>query len=752
MGKNFKLIKINENTLEFHLTNEKVSYLFRVMENNRQLEHLYFGSAIRHRHSFSYLTEREVRPSNNMFEGDHTSSLEHIKQEYPVLGTTDFRYPAVRIRYPKGDRISEFQFDTYRLYQGKPALEGLPAVYSEDEREAETLEIVLKDAWSDVSLHLFYTIFRDYDAIARSTKLINNGEYAVYIENAMSLSIDFPDSRFDFIHLNGAWARENHLERNRLLTGIQSVGSVRGASSHVHNPFMALARPETTEHSGEVYGFSFIYSGNFLAQVEVDTYQVTRAMIGIHPLEFSWKLEPGKSFQTPEAIAVYSGHGLNGMSQIFHELYRNRLVRGEWRNQERPVLINNWEATYFDFNEEKILEIARNAADLGIELFVLDDGWFGHRDDDTSSLGDWFVNRNKLPNGIKGLAEKIHALGLKFGLWFEPEMISKDTKLFTQHPDWMIHVPGKRVSHGRNQFVLDFSRSEVVDHIFELMDAILSEARIDYFKWDMNRYISEPYSVALPSDQQGEVFHRYILGVYRLYERLIQKYPYILFESCAGGGGRFDPGMLYYAPQAWASDDTDAVERLKIQYGTSLVYPLSSIGSHVSAVPNHQVGRITSLQMRTNVAYFGTFGYELDITTLEAEEKEQIRRDIAFFKEHRKLIQEGRFIRLLSPFEGNETAWMVVSEDHTEAIVAHFEVLAKPNRPYERLRLQGLSEGKKYQINEDKPLRYGDDLMQIGLLFGENFTDRADEYWEKEKRKDFNTRLYYLKALDEERE
>ncbi len=741
------LIKVNKNKLEFHLTNGKVSYLFRVIGQINQLEHLYFGKSIRHQENFDFLTEREVRPSNNQFEGDHTSSLEHIRQEYPGYGTSDFRYPAQQIRYPAGDRISRFEYADYRVIAGKPILDGLPATYTESPAEAETLEILLKDVYSELTLHIFYTIYKDRPVIARSAKFTNNGSEDYELETAMSLSIDFPDDHFELIHLNGAWTRENHLERKPVITGVQSISSTRGASSHAHNPFMALVRSETTEHAGEAYGFSLIYSGNFLAQIEVDTYKVTRAMIGINPFQFSWKLKPNESFQTPEAVLVYSDSGLNEMSQALHDLYRTRLARGVWRDKERPILINNWEATYFDFNEEKILEIARTGSELGMELFVLDDGWFGKRNDDSSSLGDWFVNKEKLPDGMKGLSEKVHNLGMKFGLWFEPEMVCKDTKLFKEHPDWLIQVPGKRLSHGRNQFVLDFSRPEVVENVYQQMDAILSDSQIDYIKWDMNRYISEAYSIALPADQQGEIWHRYILGVYSLYEKLIAKYPDILFESCAGGGGRFDPGMLYYAPQGWASDDTDAVERLKIQYGTSLVYPLSSIGSHVSAVPNHQVGRTTSMEMRANVAFFGTFGYELDITLLSDDEKEQIKKDIAFFKQHRVLIQQGTFYRLLSPFTNNETAWMVVSKDQTEAIVGYYEVLSKPNRPYERLKLKGLAEDRKYQITGALE-RFGDDLMQIGLLFGENFTGKADEFWSREKTKDYNSKLFYLKSIN----
>lgn len=740
------LIKVNEESLEFHLSNTHVSYIFRVLEKSNQLEHLYFGKKIHHSNSFSYLIEREQRPSNNLYEGDHTSSLEHIKQEYPSFGTTDFRYPAFQIKHDTGDRVSHFEYADYKIHKGKPTLEGLPATYTENEDEASTLEIVLKDSYSPIFISLYYTIFRDKAVITRSVQFRNESQESIMLENAMSTSIDFPDNDFELIHLNGAWARENHVERKPLITGVQSISSARGASSHAHNPFFALARPNTTEIQGEVYGFSLIYSGNHIGQVEVDTYNITRATMGINPFRFGWKLESEEQFQTPEAVMVYSDTGLNGMSQTFHELYRTRLVRGVWREKERPVLINNWEATYFDFNEEKILEIAHNASKLGIELFVLDDGWFGKRDDDTSSLGNWAEDKTKLPNGIKGLSEKIHELGLKFGLWFEPEMVNKGTPLYEEHPDWIIHVPGKNVSHGRNQYVLDFSRLEVVDNIFEQMDAVLKDGNIDYIKWDMNRYISEAYSVSLPSDRQGEIYHRYILGVYDLYERLIEKYPNILLESCAGGGARFDPGMLYYAPQTWSSDDTDAVERLKIQYGTSMVYPLSSIGSHVSAVPNHQVGRLTSMDMRSSVAYFGTFGYELDITQLSEEDKERMVEQVEFFKTNRELIHTGTFYRLRSPFERNETAWMVVSKDQKEALIGFYQVLARPNSPYDRLRLEGLDDETVYVIDPSGEERHGSDLKNVGLLFSENFTTRQDSYWSQDKRTDFNSRVIHLKA------
>lgn len=740
-------IKVNNETKEFHLFNNHVSYIFRVLEKSNQLEHLYYGKRIKHRDSFKHLIEREVRPSCNMFEGDHTSNLEHIKQEYPSFGTTDYRYPAHMITNNIGSTITNYQYHDYELISGKPRLNQLPATYVDAPTEAETIEITLIDDVLKSKLILSYTIYNNRNVITRNARFINIGEDSFYINNAMSTSVDFPDDQYEMVHLAGAWAREAHVEVQNLSKGIQSIYSARGASSHAHNPFLALKRPDATEHSGEVYGFSLVYSGNFLGQVEVDTYSVTRVMMGINSFQFKWKLNPNETFQTPECVMVYSDQGLNGMSQTYHELYRTRLVRGYWRDRVRPILINNWEATYFNFNEQKILTIAETARDLGIELFVLDDGWFGERHDDTSSLGDWFENKEKLPNGIKGLSEKVDALGMKFGLWFEPEMVCKDTKLFQEHPDWIISTPNRRPSHGRNQFILDFSREEVVNYIFTLMDNIITNSRISYIKWDMNRYMTEVYSQSLAIDQQGEVAHRYILGVYNLYERLIEKYPEILFESCAGGGARFDPGLLFYAPQAWASDDTDAAERLKIQYGTSMVYPLSSIGSHISAVPNHQVGRTTPIDTRANVAYFGTFGYELDITKLSDEEKTIVKEQTSFFKEKRQLIRDGRFYRLLNPFESNEVSWMVVSDNQKEAIVGYYKVLAKPNDKYYRVKLKGLDPDKLYAIQGKETLHYGDELMNVGIILAEDFTDRASEYWQREKAGDFASRLFVVKEV-----
>lgn len=739
-------IQYHEKTKEFHLYNEKISYIMTVLKNG-QIGQIYFGGRVTDRDSFQHLLEFRPRPmSVCTYEGDLTFSMEHIRQEYPVYGAGDMRSPALEILQENGSRITEFTYKGHQIYGGKPKLEGLPATYTESDKEATTLEIHLEDAWIQAEMILYYTIFEKLPAVARSAKIIYNGSGKIVVNRAMSLSLDLPDKNYEMIELTGAWSRERAVKTRKLEHGIQGIYSMRGFSSHQYNPFLALKRPETTENSGEVYGFSLVYSGNFLAQADVDTYDTTRIIMGIHPDCFSWKLENGQSFQTPEAVIVYAENGLNAMSQTYHRLYRERLARGVWRDQVRPILINNWEGTYFDFNEQKLLDIADAARELGVEMFVLDDGWFGKRDDDTSSLGDWHPDTKKLPEGIKGIAEKIVSRGLKFGLWFEPEMVNKNSNLYREHPDWILATPGRNLSHGRNQYVLDFSREEVVDAIFEQMKKILSEAPISYVKWDMNRSMSEVYSATANPEEQGKVMHQYILGVYRLYEMLIREFPNILFESCASGGARFDPGMMYYAPQCWTSDDTDAVERLKIQYGTSFVYPVSSMGAHVSASPNHQLLRNTSLEMRASVAYFGTFGYELDPCKLTDEEKEKIKEQIVFMKQHRKLIQYGTFYRLESPFEGNTTAWMVVSEDKTEALAGYYRVLQPVNGPYRRLKIQGLDPNMTYQINGQTELLYGDELMKAGLIVSDSSSGENKEHYNG-KNGDFQSRLFYFKSV-----
>ena len=633
-------IIFHENSGIFHLTNPYVSYLIRIMENG-QLENLYYGKRIRDREDFSYMHDEMARPHLAVSLPDPSMlSMQYTRQEYPVYGTGDYRTPALTIRQENGSRISVFVYETHTVFRGKPSLEGLPATYTESDDEAETLEIRLFDKVTSTALILSYTLFEDLPVITRHARIHQEGDQSIYIERAMSCSVEFIDRDYEMVQLSGAWARERYVRVRPLEMGLQGIQGISGTCGGAEeNPFLALKRPCTTEQQGEVYGFSLVYSGNFLAQTEVSTFGMSRVLMGISPESFTWKLEKGETFTTPEAVMVWSDRGLNGMSQVYHRLYRRRLARGYWRDRERPILLNNWEGTYFDFNEEKLLQMARKAKEVGVELFVLDDGWFGERNDDFRGLGDWFCNRDKIPSGIGGLSRKINEIGLKFGLWVELEMINMDSDLYRAHPDWVLRTPDRYPSQSRHQHVLDFTRPEVVDHIHDMIAKILRESQISYIKWDMNRYMTEPFSAHLGPDRQGEVMHRYILGVYSLYERLTREFPEILFESCASGGARFDPGMLYYAPQAWCSDDTDASERCKIQYGTTMVYPVSMIGSHVSAVPNHQLSRTTPLKTRGAVAMFGTFGYELDLDTLSPAEIGIVKEQIERMKKLRRMIQ-----------------------------------------------------------------------------------------------------------------
>jgi alpha-galactosidase len=729
----------------FHLRNERVSYLLQVAENGA-LVHLYLGPALAPVRSYAHLAGPPFRGFGNRL--GEFSAL-----EYPTYGTGDYRVPAITVAQTDGSTVLDLAYVSHRIVPGKPSLPGLPATYVESDDEAETLEITLRDAPSGVEVRCSYTVFRDLPAIARSVRVRNGGSSRVELRTVMSASLDLTDHDWQVVQLSGAWARERHVVGRPLAPGRTSVGSQRGATGHEHNPFLLLRRPSTTEAAGEAIGLSLVYSGNFLAEAEGDAFGGARLRIGIDPETFGWALEPGAEFSAPEAVLVYSSTGLGDLSDTYHRLYRTRLARGAWRDRPRPVLINNWEGTYFDFTEDKLVAIAGVAHDLGVELFVLDDGWFGKRDDDTTSLGDWFVDRAKLPNGIDGVARRIEALGMRFGLWIEPEMVSERSRLFEAHPDWAIGVPGRPRTEGRQQLVLDMGRPEVVDHLVGVLSEVLASAPVSYVKWDMNRNITEPWSTALPPDRQGEFFHRYILGVYELYARLTAAFPEILFESCAGGGGRFDPGLLAYAPQAWTSDDTDAAERLRIQWGTSLVYPLSSMAAHVSAVPNHQLARVTPLATRAATAFFGVFGYELDATNLSDAERREIADQVAFYVAHRDVLQFGRFVRLVSPFEGdgNDTAWMAVAEDRRRAVVGFYRVLNRPFPGPYRLRLRGLDPAAAYRVSHwpaggaevaagaPAVARGGDDLMSAGLaLDAERFTAAG--------RGDFWSRIFVLEA------
>jgi alpha-galactosidase len=698
----------------FHLKFKDTSYIFQVTDHG-YLSHLYWGKKIQSS-NLSYLARNVHRgftatPDSN----DKSFSLDTLRQEYPSFGTSDFRHPAYQVQLENGSTISNLRCDSFRIKQGKPSLPGLPATYVESNDEADTLEVILLDKQIGLKVILSYTVFNNLNALTRSVRFVNEGSEAIKLLKASSASIDFARSDYEFIHLSGAHERERYIEKRRLVVGNQSVESRRGASSHQHNPFIALTSKNATEDYGDVFGFNIVYSGNFLAEVEVDHFKTTRVTMGINPFDFSWLLEQGEDFQTPEVVMVYSSTGFGEMSRTYHELYRTRLCRGFYRDKPRPILVNNWEATYFKFNEQKILEIMEEANELGIELFVLDDGWFGKRNNAKSSLGDWVVNKEKLPNGIDGIAKKANELNLQFGLWFEPEMVSPDSNLYRQHPDWCLHVPERHRTESRNQLILDFSRKDVCDAIIVMVSEILASAPISYVKWDMNRHMTEVGSARLQPKRQRETAHRYMLGLYRVMEEITSAFPNILFESCSGGGGRYDPGMLYYMPQVWTSDNTDAVSRLKIQYGTSLVYPIITMGAHVSAAPNHQTRRNTSLKMRGDVAMSGNLGYELDLTKFTEDEKEIVKKQVQDYKEIRELVQFGNFYRLLNPFKGNEAAWMFLSKDKKEVFIGYYRILGETNMPLRTLPLKGLPPKFKYRDLEKDDIYYGDELLHAGL-------------------------------------
>ena len=716
----------------FNLSTSKTSYVLKVLGSNH-VAHVYWGKKIKAKNLDYVLRSKNWGSFLTNTDNIDDFMLEMTPQEYPGYGSTDLRTPAVELQFSDGTSATDFRYESHNIYAGKNKLNNLPATYVEDENEAMTLELTLVDSLKNVKLILSYSVFEEFDAITRSVKIINESNEDVNINRVLSANVDFRDSDYELLQLSGAWARERHIIRKEIRSGSQSIGSRRGSSSHAQNPFMALVRKDTTEQHGEGYGFSLIYSGNFLANVEVDMYENARAQIGINPFDFTWLLKSKEEFTAPEAVLVYSNEGLTGMSHIYNCLYGKRLCKGKYRDEVRPILINNWEATYFDFNETKIKEIAREATNLGMELFVLDDGWFGKRDDDNSSLGDWFVNEEKLKGGLNKLATEINKMGLQFGLWFEPEMVSPISELYKEHPDWCIHIPGRNRSEARRQLILDYSREDVCNYIIEKISEVLSSAPISYVKWDMNRNMSEIGSAKLPANRQREVAHRYILGLYKVLEEITTRFPDVLFESCSGGGGRFDPGMLYYMPQTWTSDNTDAIERLKIQFGTSMVYPNASIGCHVSAVPNHQVDRITPIETRGVVAMSGNFGYELDITKLPESEKEIIKEQVKLYKEIRETIQFGKCYRLSSPFENNDIAWMFISKDCEEIIVSFVRTLAKPNSKFISLKLVGLDESSKYEILGENIIVGGDELMNIGLNVPELKGDYQAKMWRLKK-------------------
>ncbi|EOT2914204.1 alpha-galactosidase [Clostridium perfringens] len=725
---------------EFHLYNKEISYIIHILPNGH-VGNLYFGKKIDPYKTYNHLFEGIYRPlAAYVYEGDNKFSLQNTRQEYPTFGLSDFRKGAFLIKQENGSEISDFKYESHKIIEGKLKLKGLPQTYVENKEDATTLEITLLDEVIKSKLKLYFTIFEDRAVITRSASFLNLSNKSINIEKAMSFNLDLPDSNYNMIQLNGAWGRERHVHDRSIKEGTQGFYSLKGASSAEFNPFLALRRPNTDEFSGEVIGFSLVYSGNFMAEIDVDTYNQTRIMMGIHPERFSWPLNLNEEFYTPEVVIVYSDKGLNYMSQVYHSLYRECLMRGKWKDSVRPILLNSWEALSFSIDEEKIKELATNASKLGVELFVLDDGWFGKRNNDNAGLGDWTVNKEKFPNGLNEIIEYINKLGMDFGIWIEPEMVNKDSELYRSHPDWIIHDPNRKPSHTRNQYTLDFSRDEVVDHIYNQIEKLLSDYNISYVKWDMNRYITECYSKDKGANLQGTVYHKYILNVYKLYDKLTTRFPNILFESCSSGGARFDPGMLYYAPQTWTSDNTDAMERIKIQYGSSLVYPLISMGSHVSESPNQQVFRETALETRANVAYFGNLGYELDVNRLWDVEKEEIKKQIQFYKENREVFQFGEFYRIKNPYNNNISAWMVKSNDEKTIILGCYKLLNHANEGKERIKLFGLDKDGDYKLSYPYEKEFkGDELMNVGISMNDDYFCNSGN--------DFSSVLYLLRKI-----
>jgi len=694
------MIFIDSKQRVFHLSTKKTSYVFRVSDTNHLL-HLYYGPKLNdpidpERVELRHMVE--LGNSTTYREETKPFSLNDVLLEMSTFGKGDYRDPMVHLEFEDGTRVSDFLYEDYTVTTGKPPLNELPHTHPDQDEKIETLIVRMKDAIVDVTIELFFSVFDQKDCIARSMNIMNGSKQKTIIHKAMSFNFDHFESNFEMVTLDGAWIRERHVTNRQLGYGITKIDSKKGVSSSDHNPFLVLKRKNTEEQMGECYGFALVYSGSFEATVEVNPHDMLRVLMGINSFDFKWVLSQGDNFQTPEAILTYSNEGLNRLSQNYHDLIKQNLVRGAWKGKPRPVLINNWEATYFDFNESKLLRLAKAAKKLGVELFVLDDGWFSSRDDDTTSLGDWTVNHKKLPKGLENLSRKIKKIGLDFGIWVEPEMVSIKSRLYENHPDWAIRLPNREPSFGRNQLILDLSNVSVQEYILDSLRKLFNESKISYCKWDMNRNFSDLFSGNLDMERQSELLHRYVLGLYKVLETLTKEFPHILFESCSSGGNRFDFGMLYYMPQTWTSDNSDAVERLKIQYGTSYAYPPSTMGAHVSSVPNHQVLRITPLETRYNVAAFGLLGYELDCTKLTRFERKTIKRQIDYYKTYRSLFQYGDFYRIKSPFEENVCIWMVVNSEKSEAILGYYQILSKPNPGYEKMKTLGLSENKTYNV------------------------------------------------------
>ena len=709
-------VRFDEKKNLFTLQTLDSTYQMKV-DDHGVLLHTYYGAAADET-DFSYL----IGPEDRGFSGqpgdekkNRTYSMDYYPLEYPVQGNSDFRVKALKAGSEGEVPALDLRFVSYEQGKGKYSLPGLPALFEAEAEEAETLKITLKDRVEEIYVTLFYGIFEKKNIITRAASIENRYGKNVVLKRALSLGLDFMEGDMDLIHFYGKHAGERQFERRNLPHGITEISSSRGTSSHHHNPFVILCDRDTTEDFGNAYGISFIYSGGFRIQMEKDQVDGIRLVCGIDDEEFLWKLAPGESFVTPEAALSYSENGLTALSDQFQKAYHANLIRSPWKDKKRPTLVNNWEATYFGFDAEKLLKIAGEAADLGLDMLVLDDGWFGKRDDDNSGLGDWFVNEKKLGCTMKELVDRVNALGLKFGIWLEPEMVSEDSELYRMHPDWVLQIPGREPNRSRNQLVLDLSRKEVREYMKKFINDTLSCANISYVKWDMNRSVDNVYSAADPTLSQGAVRHKYVLGLYEVMEDMLTRHPDLLLEGCSGGGGRFDAGMLYYAPQIWCSDNTDAIERLRIHYGTSFGYPMSSVSAHVSVCPNHQNGRVTPFKTRGICAMQGSFGYELDLSKLSEEDKAEARRQITVYNENWELFQSGSYYRLNSPMENHDyTAWSYVSKDQRKASLSVIYTDLHGNPKPVRVKLKGLKKDASYDV--DGTVYTGAALMRGGLL------------------------------------
>lgn len=700
-------ITFNETTRIFTLTTAHTTYQMQA-DAQGYLLHLYYGA--RTAGEMDYLLnygDRGFSGNPNSAGSDRTYSLDALPQEYPSLGTGDFRNYALNIENADGSQCCNPVYITHEIAAGKYTLKGLPFVRAE-ENEAETLKIILEDPVTKVELHLLYGVLEKEDIITRSVIIKNAGKAPVTVKKAQSACLDFLHGDYDLIKFYGRHAMERSMERMPVSHESTRIGSRRGTSSHQYNPGVILAGKNTNEDSGSCYGMLFVYSGNFLVEAEKDQYDQTRIQMGLTDELFAYPLEAGAEFIAPEVILSYTNKGLSRLSQQYHHCIMNHICQGKYVHANRPVLINSWEAAYFDFTGDTIVELAKEAKALGIDMVVMDDGWFGKRNDDNSSLGDWYVNEEKLGGTLTKLIERVNAEGVKFGIWIEPEMVSEDSDLYREHPDWAITIPGRKPVRSRNQLVLDFSRKEVRDEIFKRICAVLDQGNVEYIKWDMNRSLADIYA--------PNVTYDYVLGVYDFLEKLTNRYPDILIEGCSGGGGRFDAGMLYYTPQIWCSDNTDAINRTRIQYGTSFFYPVAAMGSHVSAVPNHQTGRVTSMHTRGVAAMSGTFGYELNPALLNAKEKAEIRAQLAQYREYQELIREGDYYRLSNPFQDNFAAWMVVSDDRSKALVSVIRLTAEANPPAAYVTLKGMEEDAFYREKTTGKVYPGAALMEAGIL------------------------------------